>query len=70
MDIDLYGHPVLRHLPLPERSRYIPQYDEEIIGHEGAFRKEKDYDDLPNPLTLNASRYHYCETCQTTWLVG
>ena len=70
MDIDLYGHPDLRHLPLPERSRYIPQYDEEIIVHEGAFRRGKDHDNLPNSLTLNASRYHYCEACQTTWLVG
>lgn len=62
-------HHNLRYLPHPERSRYIPQYDEEILGH-GAFQRDDYYNNPPDPVTLDVSRYHYCGACQTTWLVG
>jgi hypothetical protein len=64
------GLPTLRHLPYPERSRFVPQYDEEVRGTHQNLRIHKDYNNVPNhaiPGTLNTVS---CGSCETTWLVG
>jgi len=70
MDVDTYGYPTLRQLPHPEKSRYIPQYDEELLGPDAIARIAKDYNNLPDPDTPDKLRYFYCNACKTTWLIG
>jgi hypothetical protein len=60
----------LRQLPYPERSRFVPQYDEEIWGRHEALRTGKDYINLPNDPTSGTLPTVYCGVCETTWLVG
>jgi hypothetical protein len=60
----------LRQLPYPERSRFVPQYDEEIWGRHEALRIGKDYINLPNDPTSGTLPTVYCGVCETTWLVG
>ena len=64
------GLPTLRHLPYPERSRFIPQYDEEVRGSHETLRICKDYTNLPNDATPGPLSNVYCGSCETSWLVG
>ena len=60
------GRPALLHLPHPERSRYVPQYDEQLLGQDEIFKIVKDYNNLPDPATSDTLRYRHCEACETT----
>lgn len=64
------GYHTLIQLPYPERSRFIPQYDEEVQGHFGAFRFHRHYDNPPDPATPDSFRSFYCPACETLWLEG
>ena len=70
MDTDLYGHRALRYLPLPELSRYMPQYDEQLLGYDEAFRIAAEDSNMPTPPTPVALPCVYCGACETTWLIG
>ena len=70
MDPGLNGHKSLRYLPLPELSRYIPQYDEQILGYDEAFSIALEGTNTlisPTPFALPCI---YCGACETTWLIG
>lgn len=60
-DVEMYGYPTYRQLSHPERFRFRPQLDEEVRG---------DLNSPPNPEVYDVPPYHYCEACETTWLVG
>ena len=51
-------------------ARFIPQWDEQILGPANTSRIEKDYENPPKPLPLSSISTYHCPTCQLTWLVG
>lgn len=51
-------------------ARFIPQWDDQILGPQNTYKIEKDYDSPPKPLPLSTVRTTYCSTCQLTWLIG
>jgi len=69
-DTDLYGHRALKYLPLPETSRYKPQYDEQLLGFNELFRIAAESRNPPISLTPATLPCTYCAACETTWLEG
>lgn len=51
-------------------ARFIPQWDEQILGPANTYSIKKNYDSPPKPHALSTIRSHYCPTCKLTWLVG
>lgn len=51
-------------------NRFIPQWDEQILGPANTFQIEKDYDKHPKPEHLRVSDVLPCSRCELTWLVG
>lgn len=69
LNLGLYGNAALKHLPIPERSRYRPENDEQLLRYHQIPRINTGYESLP--ITERpAFRYVYCPDCQMTWLVG
>ncbi|KAL2073523.1 hypothetical protein VTL71DRAFT_10849 [Oculimacula yallundae] len=51
-------------------ARFIPQWDEQLLGRYESLGIRKDYANIPEPLSLSNVSTHYCTTCQFTWIVG
>jgi ribonuclease HI len=51
-------------------ARFVPQWDEQVLGPASTIGIHKDYDNPPPPNTPEQLRFHYCGNCQLTWLVG
>jgi ribonuclease HI len=51
-------------------NRFMPQWDEQILGPANTYKLEKDYVNPPKPLPLSTLKLHQCTTCNLTWLVG
>ena len=51
-------------------ARFMPQWDEEVLGPENTFRIQKDSDNPPKPSPLSDLSFHACQECELTWLVG
>ncbi|KAF4636562.1 hypothetical protein G7Y89_g1525 [Cudoniella acicularis] len=51
-------------------ARFIPQWDEQILGPQNTYKITKDNENLSEPLPLSSILTYYCLTCQLTWLVG
>ncbi|KAI0023522.1 hypothetical protein F4780DRAFT_52659 [Xylariomycetidae sp. FL0641] len=62
-------------MSLHDTPRFIPQWDEQILGPAWRHQRgEWDFDNPPKPLLPNdenmADAFQYCEKCGLTWLVG
>ncbi len=51
-------------------NRFMPQWDEQILGPANTFHIMKDYDTPPKPEQLQVSALLACSQCELTWLVG
>ncbi|EPS45060.1 hypothetical protein H072_1003 [Dactylellina haptotyla CBS 200.50] len=51
-------------------ARFMPQWDDEVLGPANTFRIEKDYNNPPKPTAPDQLQSHYCTECELTWLVG
>jgi hypothetical protein len=51
-------------------ARFMPQWDEQVLGPANTYKIKKDYDNPPKPLPLPSVQTHHCTICQLTWLVG
>ncbi|KAI0905916.1 ribonuclease H-like domain-containing protein [Ustulina deusta] len=54
----------------PGVNRFMPQWDEEILGPADASNIQKDYNNPPKAHTPDQLGLHYCRECQLTWLEG
>jgi len=51
-------------------NRFMPQWDEQVLGPKNTIQVEKDYDKPPKPEQLQISAVLACSRCELTWLVG
>jgi ribonuclease HI len=51
-------------------NRFVPQWDEQLLGPANTREIEKNYDNPPKALTPDQLSLHYCGECQLTWLKG
>lgn len=51
-------------------NRFMPQWDEQMLGPANTFRIKQDYDTPPPPEQLQVSALLACSQCELTWLVG
>lgn len=51
-------------------ARFMPQWDEQVLGPANTFQMKQDYENPPKPLPLSKVATYHCPTCQLTWLVG
>ncbi|KAF2431459.1 ribonuclease H-like protein [Tothia fuscella] len=51
-------------------ARFMPQWDEQILGPANTYRIEKDYENPPKPLSAAMVKKYDCLACNLTWLVG
>ncbi|KAF3933806.1 hypothetical protein ABW20_dc0107236 [Dactylellina cionopaga] len=49
-------------------ARFMPQWDQQILGPENTFRIKMNHDDPPKP-TAPDQLESYCNDCEVTWLV-
>ena len=51
-------------------ARFIPQWDQQLLGPANTFRIQQDYDHPPTPSAATTLNLHHCRDCQLTWLIG
>lgn len=51
-------------------NRFIPQWDQQLLGPANTFQIKRDYGTPPKPEHLQASALLACSECELTWLVG
>ncbi|KAK6534956.1 hypothetical protein TWF281_006256 [Arthrobotrys megalospora] len=51
-------------------ARFIPQWDEQILGTEDARNIVRDYADPPKPTPPDELQFHPCTACGLVWLGG
>ncbi|KAI1412816.1 hypothetical protein F5Y13DRAFT_162716 [Hypoxylon sp. FL1857] len=51
-------------------NRFMPQWDEQLLGPSNTLMIKIGYDKPPNPLTPNELHLNYCQDCELTWLEG
>ncbi|ERF71963.1 hypothetical protein EPUS_06522 [Endocarpon pusillum Z07020] len=51
-------------------NRFMPQWDEQILGPANKFRIKTDYNMPPKPEELQVAALLACSQCELTWLVG
>lgn len=51
-------------------ARFLPQWDEQVLGPGNTFALKKNYERPPKPLPVSALELSPCSTCHLIWLVG
>jgi len=51
-------------------NRFMPQWDEQILGPANTHKLKQDYNNPPKPLPISTLKLHQCATCNLTWLIG
>ncbi len=51
-------------------ARFMPQWDEQLLGPANTFRLQQDYAHPPTPSAAATLNLHQCGNCQLTWLIG
>ncbi|OCL02898.1 hypothetical protein AOQ84DRAFT_303827 [Glonium stellatum] len=51
-------------------ARFIPQWDDQILGPSNAILLQKNHDNTPKPISPSSVMLYGCSECQLTWLVG
>lgn len=51
-------------------NRFMPQWDDQILGPANTYKLKTDYNNPPKPLPLSTLKLHQCATCGLTWLIG
>ncbi|RDW87524.1 hypothetical protein BP5796_03218 [Coleophoma crateriformis] len=69
-DSDEEDHPDRVFVLSGATARFMPQWDEQVLGPSNTLLVEKDYENPPKPLPPSDVSTCYCATCQLTWLVG
>lgn len=51
-------------------NRFMPQWDEQVLGPAKVRALDTDYENPPRALAPDQLRFHYCNSCNLTWLEG
>ncbi|KAK6362286.1 hypothetical protein TWF730_005982 [Orbilia blumenaviensis] len=51
-------------------ARFVPQWDEQVIGHQAARAIIRDYYDPPKPSPPTELQLYPCESCELVWIGG
>ncbi|KAI0552062.1 hypothetical protein F4679DRAFT_582125 [Xylaria curta] len=51
-------------------NRFMPQWDEQLLGPANTSMIERNLADTPMPLTPDHLSMYYCDECQLTWMKG